>query len=202
MIDPDISLPPLVLASRSPRRHELMRRVGLPFRVQSEDIDESHDPHDCPRDTVCRLSKKKGEGIAPLCLGEIVISSDTVVAIDGEVLGKPQSRSQAIAMLTRLSGRWHEVFTGYAFHYQHDAAAPMKQFVDAECTKVRFHELLPHQIESYVRTGEPMDKAGSYGIQDVGALLVHSLQGDYFNVMGFPISQVYRSLLRFARDLG
>ncbi len=195
-----VKLPPLILASKSPRRQELLKRVGLDFSVCTSETDESHHEKDCPRDLVLRLSLEKGREVAFAHPGSLVISSDTVVAIDGIVLGKPRDEQGAIDMLKRLSGHTHHVYTGYAFQYRPEGCDTLLRVSKAQKTAVRFHELSDNEIEAYVSSGEPMDKAGAYGIQDLGALLVHSIQGDYFNVMGFPIAQAYRDLLKFAEE--
>ena len=194
MIDPSVHLPRLILASQSPRRQELLKRVGLSFRVVLAEVDERHDPKDCPRELVLRLSLAKGAEVAKRNPGEIVISSDTVVAVDDHVLGKPKDVQEACEMLARLSGRSHDVFTGYAFQFVSTEDGSKLTFLDAQQTRVEFYPLTSEQIHSYVASGEPMDKAGAYGIQDLGALLVKSIQGDYFNVMGFPVSLFYEML--------
>jgi septum formation protein len=198
---PPDRLPPLVLASSSPRRRELLTRIGLDFRVQTLAVDEAAHPRDCPEGTVRRLAREKGVAVALSCPGELTISADTVVALDGELLGKPETAAQAEEMLARLSGRWHEVWTGYALHWvQPDGSLACD--LQACRSRVRFHELEAGQIRAYVASGEPMDKAGAYGIQDLGALLVAEIEGDYFNVMGLPVAHLARRLVRFAKPPG
>lgn len=197
-ICPPESLPPLVLASGSPRRRELLTRIGLEFRVQTADVPEEHDPADCPETTVRRLARDKGEPVARACPGELAISADTVVAVEGRLLGKPRDAGEAEAMLARLGGRWHDVWTGYALQ-RLAADGELEADVQACRSSVRFHDLDETQIRAYVASGEPMDKAGAYGIQDLGALLVAEIRGDYFNVMGLPVAHLARRLARFAK---
>jgi len=195
---PPDRLPPLVLASTSPRRRELLARIGLAFRVQVADVPEHAHPRDCPEATVRRLAVEKGEPVARACPGELVVSADTVVAVDGEILGKPSGVDEAGRMLARLSGRWHEVWTGYALQ-RAAADGSLERDVQACRSRVRFHELSAPQVRAYAASGEPLDKAGAYGIQDLGALLVETIEGDYFNVMGLPVAHLARRLLRFAK---
>lgn len=199
-ICPPETLPALVLASGSPRRRELLARIGLSFRVQTADVPEEHDSADCPEATVRRLARDKGEPVARACPGELAISADTVVAVDGRLLGKPADVADAERMLSLLSGRWHEVWTGYALQrVRPDGSLDLD--VQAVRSEVRFHELDGAQIRAYAASGEPLDKAGAYGIQDLGALLVAELRGDYFNVMGLPVAHLARRLVRFANPL-
>ena len=193
-------LPPLVLASGSPRRRELLSRIGLEFRVQVLEVDEDHTGHLDPRGLVLELAELKGRPVAELNPGSIVISADTIVVIDGDILGKPRDRAEAIQMLSRLAGCRHEVYTGYCLHWCSPASGEVLKHVDACITGVRFHPLSQKEIEAYVDSGEPMDKAGSYGIQELGALLVAGVEGCYFNVMGLPVSHLWRALLGFALE--
>lgn len=194
MIDAPSWMPPLILASASPRRQELLQRVGLTFRVVVDEVDETIPPGAEPAAIVQELSRQKGAGVARRHPDHLVISADTIVVLDGHILGKPRDTDEAEHMLARLSGRWHRVHTGYALTLL-DHPEPVES--DQECCEVRFHTLSAEQIRRYVSTGEPMDKAGAYGIQNLGALLVAELRGDYFTVMGLPVARLYRHLLEF-----
>jgi septum formation protein len=180
--------PPIVLASQSPRRAELIARLGLDFHLQPADIDESYRPGETPPEHAERLSREKAEAIARTHPHALVVGSDTIVVIDGDVLGKPKSREQAVEMLMRLSGRDHEVCTGVA------VAMDGRVESGLERVRVRFRTLDRHACDEYVATGEPMDKAGAYGIQGYGAALVERIEGDFFSVMGLPVRLVLRLL--------
>lgn len=171
----------IILASRSPRRQELLRRVGLSdYTLAVSEAKEVADLSQPPARIVQELARRKAAAADP-APGDIVIAADTVVVLDGEILGKPKDRADAVRMLTRLSGRGHEVFTGLAL-------LKNGAFVcGAERTEVFFRPLTPAEIESYAATGEPDDKAGAYGVQDRGALFVRKIVGDYYNVMGLPL---------------
>ncbi len=187
-------LPPLVLASASPRRRELLTRVGLSFQVAHAELDEEARPGEGPAELVERLALEKGAAVAARGAQGVVLSADTVVALEDEVLGKPRDPAEARDMLRRLAGRWHRVYTGWALQGAGDWGGwPTR--VGHATTRVLFHELSSAQIAAYVATGEPLDKAGAYGIQDGGALLVAALDGDYFNVMGLPVARVCRELV-------
>ncbi|GIQ70178.1 Maf-like protein [Xylanibacillus composti] len=179
---------PLILASSSPRRQELIRMFHLPVRIEPTDVDETMPPGASPVDTVEQLSLRKADAAAARCRNTgqdgIVIGSDTVVAIQGTVLGKPTDEQEAAAMLQRLQGQWHEVYSGIA-------CIDLKQgtrSVRHRSTRVHMKPLSDAQIRSYVETGEPMDKAGAYAIQGRGALFVDRIEGCYFNVVGLPLS--------------
>jgi septum formation protein len=189
-------LPPLVLASASPRRAELMARVGLRFTIDCADIPEEALPGEGPARQVERLALGKGAVVAARHARGLVVSADTLVVLDDLVLGKPADPEQAVDMLQQLSGRWHEVYTGWAITPAGGRSGARRGHVR---TRVLFHELSRGQILSYVAGGEPLDKAGAYGIQDGGALLVAALDGDYFNVMGLPLATVCRELVAAAR---
>ena len=179
----------LILASGSPRRRQLLEQIGLTFVVRSSDVDESVSPGLTPAQVVESLSARKGEAVAAEAVpGDLVLSADTVVALDGAILGKPRDRAEAEAMLTALSGRTHQVYTGVTL------LQDGRRLTGHEVTAVTFRPLSPEEIAAYVSTGEPMDKAGAYGIQGLGALLVERLEGDYFNVMGLPLCRLGRML--------
>ena len=174
-----------VLASQSPRRRELLERLGLPFRTLVPDIDERMDRPLPPAELVAVISAEKARAAQALAGPEaIVIAADTVVALDGAVLGKPGDERDAARMLSALSGRTHQVFSGLTV-----AQGGTVRTVSEE-TAVTFRPLTEGEIAAYVRTGEPMDKAGAYGIQGYGALLVEGIRGDYYNVMGLPVCRL------------
>ena len=185
----------IVLASQSPRRKELLGKMGLEFTTKAPEIDETALSGLPARQLVEALSREKALWVARQEDPEaIVIGSDTVVVRDGEILGKPASPAQAEEMLSSLSGRSHEVCTGITV-CQGDRVVSQ-----VEVTQVTFRTLTAQEIAQYVRTGEPMDKAGAYGIQGLGALLVESIQGDYSAVVGLPVCRLGRILLDFGVD--
>jgi len=173
--------PRLVLASRSPRRAELLGRLGLDFTIVPAEIDESYVDHEMPAVHAERLASEKAATTARDFPDALVIGSDTIVIVDQDVLGKPRDPADAVRMLLRLSGREHEVFTGVAI------AAGGELYSALERVTVRFRRLDREACERYVATGEPLDKAGAYGIQGFGSALVESITGDYFAVMGLPV---------------
>ena len=187
----------IILASRSPRRRELLERVGLKeFQVVSPDVDERVGPGLSPARMVEELSLRKARAAAGKAGPEdVVIAADTVVALDGKALGKPRDREDAFAMLSALSGREHRVYTGVSVLRGGRAAT------EHEETAVAFRALAPGEIWGYIATGEPMDKAGAYGIQGIGALLVSGIRGDYCNVMGLPVFRLGRMLREFGIEL-
>lgn len=176
----------LVLASKSPRRHELLKIITEDFVVKSADVEENLPEGISPEGAVLYLSKIKAEPLANDV--DTVIGADTVVAINGKILGKPKNRDNAFCMLKELSGNTHSVFTGVTI-FKGDSATSFY----AE-TKVKFYDLTDDEIRAYVATGECDDKAGAYGIQNKGALLVESFEGDYFNIVGLPVARLYREL--------
>jgi septum formation protein len=178
---PDTQTPPVVLASQSPRRAELIGRLGLTFETLPADIDESYQDGETPPEHAERLAREKAQKIAAGRGEALVVGSDTIVVIDGDVLGKPRDRAHAIEMLMRLSGREHEVCTGIAVAHGGRVESGLER------VRVRFRALDRRACEEYVDTGEPMDKAGAYGIQGYGSALVEGIDGDYFSVMGLPV---------------
>ena len=184
-----------VLASASPRRRELMSIISDKFEVVVSDADESAiDPANTPPGIyVQELALLKAAASAKYVLKNkkaIIIAADTIVVRDGVILGKPKDKADAARILKSLSGREHEVYTGYCIMRIKDA----KTFCGSVKTMVKFRELSDETIEKYIKTGEPMDKAGAYGIQAKGALLVEGIKGDYFNVVGFPVSEIAKRL--------
>ncbi|HEX8475159.1 MAG TPA: Maf family protein [Pyrinomonadaceae bacterium] len=192
----DMMLERLVLASSSPRRSEILRAVGWPFEAEVRGIDESILPQEEATVYVERLARAKAEAVASQRLFGLVLGADTVVVVDGRVLGKPRGRDEAREMLRLLSGREHEVLTGVAL-----VRAESKRFVVShERTRVHFGAMSDAEIDWYVETGESMDRAGAYAVQGRAALFVESVEGDYFNVVGLPIRLVYRLAQEMATD--
>ena len=175
----------LILASASPRRHELLTAAGIPHTVLTADVDESLPAGIPPHKAVEMLSARKAAAVLPLAPhGASVLAADTVVALDGEILGKPRSEADAVRMLTALSGRAHAVYTGVTLT---DGKTTVT--VHAK-TSVHMRIITEEEIVSYIKTGEPMDKAGAYGIQGRASLFVTGIVGDYANVVGLPVSLV------------
>ena len=182
----------VILASGSPRRHDLLAMIGIEHEVIPADIDESRLDGERPLEHVERLSREKGVTIAARFPDSLVISADTIVVEDGDVLGKPRDAAEARTMLRRLAGRTHLVYTAVA------TTLAGRTLSAVEEVSVTFLPLSDRTIASYVSTGEPMDKAGSYGIQGYGATLVERIDGDFFSVMGLPIAR----LVAMLRELG
>jgi septum formation protein len=174
---------PIILASQSPRRAQLLRMLGLDITAVPADIDESYEPGEDPVAHALRLAREKAELVARRHPEAVVIGSDTVVIVDGVVLGKPADADDAVRMLLALQGRVHEVATGIAvcWHGVHAAV---------ERVTVRFRSFDRATAEAYAATGEPLDKAGAYGIQGFGSTLVEGIEGDYFAVMGLPVARL------------
>ena len=183
----------LILASASPRRKELLGLYGIPFTVRAADIDETMDPDKPPFDEVARLSREKALAV-PREPEDVVVAADTIVVCDGIVLGKPRDEAQAIEMLSLLSGRAHQVMTGCT------VLRGQKDETFTEVTDIRFRPLSPGEIRRYVATGEPMDKAGAYGIQGGAALFCQRMEGDYYNVMGLPVCALGQVLKQIAPE--
>ena len=173
----------IILASQSPRRKELMGLLKLPFIVRVADIDETMDPGKPPFDEVARVSMLKAEAIARNS-DDIVIAADTIVVCGNEVLGKPKDEADALRMLTMLSGRSHQVMTGMT------VLRGQRRVTHTEVTDIYFRKLSQEEILAYIRTGEPMDKAGAYGIQGGAALFAEKIVGDYYNVVGLPVCRL------------
>jgi septum formation protein len=182
----------VILASQSPRRRELLNLVGIAHEVQPADIDEVYGPGEKPREHAERLAREKAEVIAAREPGALVIGSDTIVVVDGDVLGKPVDEADAARMLARLGGRSHTVITAIAVAWRGATHSAVEE------VGVTFHPLTSDEIAAYVATREPMDKAGAYGIQGYGATLVARVDGDYFAVMGLSL----QLLIRVLRSLG
>ncbi len=182
----------IILASASPRRKELLTQMGLSFRVVAADIDEHMDRELSPDRLVEAISAEKAAAVAAGAgANSLVIAADTVVVWNGEVLGKPADQADARRMLGELSGRTHRVYTGYTLRRGE------RVVTRSEGTDVTFRPLTAEEIAAYVSTGEPMDKAGAYGIQGLGSMLVEGIRGDYFNVMGLPVCALGKALGEF-----
>jgi len=184
-------IPMLVLASASPRRRELLRNAGIRFEVQAAHIAEDPLPREGAKDCAERLAREKALSIARQRPDDCVLGADTVVVVDGELLGKPSDAADAARMLRRLSGREHQVITGVCF------VAGGQWSVASETTSVTMSEISEREIADYVASGEPMDKAGAYAIQGIASRWIPRIEGDYGNVVGLPVALVY-SMLRQA----
>jgi len=225
----------LILGSQSPRRRELLERMGLQFQVLTAEIDETKYVTGDPESTVLRICEAKAAAVASRMqnaecrmqnegsgnAGErilrfaqndgvgahsvypadaLILASDTVVVLDGRIMGKPHDETEARAMLASLSGREHAVYTAFCLlpvNMQHAACSAQNALCHCEKTYVKFRALTAEEIAAYVATGEPMDKAGAYGIQNLGAMLVESIRGDYFTVMGLPVCRLAQALKQF-----
>ena len=182
----------IVLASKSPRRQELLHLLGVEFKILTQNTDETMDPALPPEDEVRRVSACKAQSVATLVSpGDIIISADTVVVLDGRVMGKPDSEDDAVQMLTALSGRTHRVMTGLTVRQDSRTESV------TVTTEITFRSLSDREIRAYVKSGEPMDKAGAYGIQGGASVFVRHLNGDYFNVMGLPVCTLTELLRSF-----
>lgn len=181
----------IILASASPRRKELLETAGISFTVKVADVEEVIEKNMSADKVVMSLALQKASAVAKDNPDAVVIGADTVVVLDGEILGKPKSEENAVELLMMLSGRVHTVYTGVAII----KGEKVKNFCEA--TQVEFYPLEKEEAEAYVATKEPMDKAGAYGIQGRGCVLIKKINGDYFNVVGLPVSAVYRELRDF-----
>lgn len=178
----------LVLASRSPRRAEILTAVGWPFEMVASNIDETRFKSESAVSYVTRLAQAKAEAVARIVTSGLVVGADTVVVVEDQILGQPSDAGDAGRMLKLLSGRWHEVLTGVALMH----AGKNSLVFEYEKTRVRFTEMSDAEIDWYVGTGEPMDKAGAYAVQGRAALFIEEIQGDYFNIVGLPMRLLYK----------
>lgn len=181
----------IILASGSPRRKELMGMICPDFEIRVSNAEEKADPSLSPAELVMSLARQKGCAIDTGNENELIVSADTVVELDGRILGKPHTAGRAKEMLKDLSGKTHRVFTGVYL------VSGKKEICFYECTEVEFYSLTDEEIDEYTATGEPLDKAGAYGIQGKGCTLVKKINGDYYNVVGFPVARVKRALGEF-----
>lgn len=183
----------LVLASGSPRRRELLSGLGLAFEIIVSEADETVEEKVTPAEMVCKLAYRKASAVSNTLQDGIVVGADTIVVLDGNVLGKPADKQNAVRMLRLLQGRTHIVYSGIAVL----DAATGKNIIDYRATQVHMRTLTDAEIEAYVETGEPMDKAGSYAIQGIGSTIVDSIEGDYFTVVGLPMELLASMLTSF-----
>jgi len=179
----------LVLASKSPRRQQILRDAGIPFIVRAADLAEERRAGESPIDYVRRLAEEKAFAV-PIAPGEVVLGADTTVVVDDHVLEKPHDPADALRMIALLSGREHKVITGICLRSE------SQKIVDVAITRVRFVQLSREEMETYAASGEPMDKAGAYAIQGLASKFIDRIEGDYFNVVGLPVALVYRHLRR------
>lgn len=188
----------LVLASQSPRRKILFQQLGVAFDVKESYVDEIFDLSQSPEQNVKQLSYQKASAVAKVVDNAIVVGADTVVVLNGKILGKPVDSNDAVAMLRLLSGKTHEVYTGFCLIDR----PTNQQYSDVEVTKVTFRALGADEIQKYVAGGSPLDKAGAYGIQDdYGAVFVEKIEGCFYNVVGFPLTKFYLAMEQFQKQL-
>ena len=185
----------IVLASASPRRRELLQRLGLSFRIAVPEVDESIRAGEAPADFCSRISREKALSVSSRMAGALVISADTIVVAQGKILGKPAGEEEAREHLRLLNGTIHEVYTGYAImHGSRNAGRVVR-------TLVRFQEMSEEEISWYISTKEPLDKAGSYGLQGIASIFISGIEGSYTNVIGLPLSELYCDLKDFGVSL-
>jgi len=179
----------LILASQSPRRQELLKEMGLDFQVLTIKVDESFPPELTPSEAVQYIARKKAEALTDYADQDLVLTADTIVVLDGRILGKPKDEKDALEMLSSLSGRWHEVMTACCLLYRGKFSTIL------EVTRVCFRELSRKELEHYIQEYQPFDKAGAYGIQEwIGIVGVTEIQGSYHNVVGLPTTRLYEAL--------
>ena len=192
-----MKLPPLILASQSPRRRLLLKQIGFQFVIRPSAVYEDLWAHETPEHNAKRIALSKAVEVARNLKRGIVIGADTIVVLGTAILGKPKTKSEARTMLKRLSGRMHTVYTAFALV----DAATNRHVVRIAKTRVWFRNLSTKEIEAYVRSGSPMDKAGAYGIQDdYGAVFVKRVEGCFYNVVGFPLTKFYQTLEQFVAN--
>lgn len=184
----------IILASASPRRAELLKQIGVEFEPVVSNVEEWPLPDEAPPDYITRIARAKVVAVARQRDSGLVIGADTVVVLEGRLIGKPANETEARGLLRQLSGRWHAVMTGVALY----DIESRNEVADYDKTLVKFAQLTDREIDWYVKTNEPLDKAGAYGIQGLGGLFVDEIAGNYYNVVGLPIPLVYR----LARRLG
>lgn len=187
---------PLILASQSPRRLQLLKMLGINFQVIASTVDESKFKEQDPVSHVLNLSRLKAQDVAQNIARGIVVGADTIVVLASRIIGKPQDTAEARSFLELLSGQTHEVYTGFTLIHRPDD----RYFSDYEVTRVHFRVLQSWEIDYYVDTQSPMDKAGAYGIQDLSAIFVDRIEGCFYNVVGFPLAKFYQSLQNFLKN--
>jgi len=197
-----MTLPKLILASGSPRRAEILTAVGWEFTKDVADIDETEFDGEPPEDYVQRLAREKAAAVARKYADAVILGADTTVVIDRQILGKPVDLSDAKRMLRMLAGKWHEVLTGVALvrtNPESEIEAP-RSIVGIQRTRVKFAPLSEAEIDFLAENGEPLDKAGAYAVQAQAALFIEGIEGDYWNVVGLPVSLVYRLMADLSAD--
>lgn len=187
---------PIILASASPRRAEILKKIGLNFIVRPSDVDENNAATLPPADYALALAQRKARAVAGEFAAGLVIGADTIVVLENEILGKPASSAEACGMLRRLAGKTHRVFTGFALVDR----PSNREAAGIEMTEVTFRALDEAEIAAYVRSGAAMDKAGAYGIQDASAVFAERINGCFYNVVGFPLTQFYLMLRSFYKS--
>lgn len=186
----------IILASASPRRKELLAQIGVKFSIEKAEGEEVLTTH-IPTEAVKELSRRKAREVSEKCDGDIIIGADTIVAAEGQILGKPKDTDDAVRMIGLIQGRTHEVITGVTVILKNEK----KEISFAEVTTVHVFPMTEEQIRSYAESKEPMDKAGAYAIQGKFAAYISGIEGDYNNVVGLPVSRLYQELLRAGTDL-
>ena len=189
----------IILASASPRRQRLLKQIGMTFDVRESGVREDVDVPDDPEQHTKVLSERKARAVAGSIPDGLIVGADTIVVLDGEILNKPKTGRDAARMLNMLSDRWHDVYTGFTI-----IDRPTGKTVSAvERTRVKFRRLADDEVQAYVQSGSPMDKAGAYGIQDdYGAVFVERIEGCFYNVVGFPLTRFYLTIQEFQQHLG
>ena len=182
----------LILASRSPRRAEILKKAKVKFEIKIPPNFKEESSSSDPVEHVLSLSKRKASSVSDQVKGAIILGADTIVVLDKEILGKPQNKEEAFLILKKLSGRTHEVYTGMTLVNEYNG----KVISDYDLTEVKFNQLENNKIENYIKTGEPMDKAGAYGIQGMGGFLVESIRGSLDNVIGLPTGKLKEMLIQ------
>ncbi len=186
-----MNFPPIILASKSPRRQELLKQMDLDFRIVLKEVDESYPDNLTPEEIAVYIAQKKATAFDEIVSDEVVLTADTIVSIEGHILGKPETEEHAIEMLKMLSGKTHQVITGVCLFYKHE----YHSFYDV--SDVTFRVLTDDEISTYVTKYKPMDKAGSYGIQEwVGIAGIVKINGSYTNVVGLPTEKLYQALIK------
>ncbi len=187
----------IVLASKSPRRYELLKMIGLDFKVRPSHAEEIYENHMSPVEYVLDNAHRKGMLVANKLPDSLIISADTIVILNDQILEKPENELHARRILQQLSGKTHEVITGFGFTLLEEE----KSVFDYETTKVTFRKLNQTEISAYIETGEPFDKAGAYGAQGAGSLLIQKVEGCFYNVVGLPLSKFFMTLDKFLLDI-